>query len=328
MKISPELSQYVEHVTESLNSIEWCAQPKGLYEPCRYLLDLGGKRIRPALLLMAADLHGAGIRRYMNQAVCVEVFHNFTLMHDDIMDEAPVRRGKPTVHKKWDVNTAILSGDVMFVKAYELLATGLNPEEIHSVLPIFSQTAKEVCEGQQMDMNFETRKNVSPQEYIKMITLKTAVLLGASLKIGAVLAGADEEQTRLLYNFGRDVGVAFQIKDDLLDAFGDSAKTGKQPGGDILADKKTLLMLLARERANNRQLEVLEKLKSTELSGEQKVAETLRVFEELDVRKTAEAEMNRYADRAKQSLAAVKPVNQNAKDVLEDLSAALLEREF
>lgn len=328
MKISPETGKYIAQVQEKLDTLEWPQTPPGLYEPCTYLLQLGGKRIRPALLLMAADMYGAGIDKYINQAVCVEVFHNFTLMHDDIMDEAPVRRGMPTVHKKWNINTGILSGDVMFVKAYELLAQGLSPDEIHKVLPIFSRTAAEVCEGQQMDMNFESRSDVSPGEYLEMIRLKTAVLLGAALKIGAVLAQAPDEQTQLLYNFGTNLGVAFQIKDDLLDAFGDTEKTGKQRGGDILADKKTLLLLLAKHRANQEQGEEFQKLESGDFSGADKVARTLELFRVTGAKDRAALEMNKYAGRAMESLKALNPVNSEVKHTLEILSDALLQREF
>lgn len=328
MKISTEVGSYITAVQNRMRELQLPQSPEGLYEPCSYLLNLGGKRIRPALLLMAADMYGAGRKKYLNQAVCVEVFHNFTLMHDDIMDEAPVRRGKPTVHKKWNINTAILSGDVMFVKAYELLAQGLDPEEIHKVLPIFSRTAAEVCEGQQMDMNFETREDVSPAEYLEMIRLKTAVLLGAALKIGAVLAKAPDEQTQLLYNFGRDLGVAFQIKDDLLDAFGDTEKTGKQRGGDILADKKTLLLLLAKHNATDEQLKKFKQLENGEIPANQKVAQTLELYNATGAKAQAAEEMNKYAQSAMQSLRALNPENADAKSVLETLSEALLEREF
>lgn len=328
MKISAKTGEYIAQVQSKLDSTAFPQAPEGLYEPCSYLLQLGGKRIRPALLLMAADMYGAGTAQYINQAVCVEVFHNFTLMHDDIMDEAPVRRGKPTVHKKWNLNTGILSGDVMFVKAYELLAEGLNPEEIHKVLPVFSRTAAEVCEGQQMDMNFESRDDVSPEEYLEMIRLKTAVLLGAALKIGAVLAKAPDEQTQLLYRFGCNLGVAFQIKDDLLDAFGDTDKTGKQRGGDILADKKTLLLLLAKQNATQEQLQQFTTLESGKIKPEEKVAQTLALFTATGAVELATREMNKYAEKAETALNALKPVKPEVKEALKQLSEALLNREF
>ncbi len=328
MKISAKTGEYIAQVQSKLDSTAFPHAPEGLYEPCSYLLQLGGKRIRPALLLMAADMYGAGTAQYINQAVCVEVFHNFTLMHDDIMDEAPVRRGKPTVHKKWNLNTGILSGDVMFVKAYELLAEGLNPEEIHKVLPVFSRTAAEVCEGQQMDMNFESRDDVSPEEYLEMIRLKTAVLLGAALKIGAVLAKAPDEQTQLLYRFGCNLGVAFQIKDDLLDAFGDTDKTGKQRGGDILANKKTLLLLLAKQNATQEQLQQLTTLESSKIKAEEKIARTLAIFTATGAVELATREMNKYAEKAETALNDLKPVKPEVKEALKQLSEALLNREF
>ncbi len=222
--------------------------PENLYEPIRYILSLGGKRLRPAMTLAACEMYGGQIQDAIKPALGIEVFHNFSLLHDDVMDEAEMRRGKPSVHKKWNVNSAILSGDAMLVKSYQLIS--YVPEKLLPiVLETFSQTALEVCEGQQMDLDFENREDVSEEEYLEMVRLKTAVLLGCSLKIGALIGGADLAQADKLYEFGENIGIAFQIQDDILDSFGDEEMTGKKVGGDILNDKKTLLYIKAFQNA-------------------------------------------------------------------------------
>lgn len=219
-------------------------QPAQLYAPIDYILNLGGKRIRPILTLLAAEATGGDYRKALPAARAIEVFHNFSLVHDDIMDEAPLRRGKPTVHKKWDANTGILSGDAMLILAYESLNT--YPAPLFSVLTqLFSRTAREVCEGQQYDMNFPLQKEVSQAEYLEMIRLKTAVLLGCALQMGALIGGLDLAKSHAFYDFGIHLGVAFQLQDDYLDAFGDPHTFGKQVGGDIIENKKTMLVLLA-----------------------------------------------------------------------------------
>ena len=238
------LKRYVQPVEDALAQLALEQQPENLYQPMRYLLNIGGKRIRPALALMAAEAFGAEAHKALPQALAVELFHNFSLMHDDIMDKAPLRRGQATVHQKWDLNTAILSGDGMLILAYQQLAQ-CEPALVANLLAMFSQTALEVCEGQQMDMDFEQRTDVRPDEYLAMIAFKTAVLLGCSLYLGARVGGASEASARQLYTFGLDLGMAFQLRDDYLDAFGDPRQTGKQPGGDILAGKKTWIYLHA-----------------------------------------------------------------------------------
>tara|TARA_B100001057_G_scaffold376879_1_gene382087 strand:+ start:1405 stop:2379 length:975 start_codon:yes stop_codon:yes gene_type:complete len=235
---------YQQEFQSALKSFNQDKSPQNLYRPIKYLLELGGKRIRPFLTLMAGEAFGVRIKGAMDAAIAVEVFHNFTLMHDDIMDSASMRRGKITVHKKWDVNTAILSGDAMLIKAYQSLEN--YPIDVFQKLTcLLSKTAKEVCEGQQYDIDFETRLGVSQDEYLEMIRLKTAVLVGCALKMGAIVAKASDEDQQLIYDFGIQLGLAFQLQDDYLDTFGDQATFGKKIGGDILEDKKTILYHLA-----------------------------------------------------------------------------------
>jgi geranylgeranyl diphosphate synthase type II len=246
-------------------------------------MGLGGKRIRPLLAILSYGLYKEDYQRVVTPAAAIEVFHNFTLMHDDIMDKAPIRRGMPTVHEKWNANTAILSGDVMLVKAYELLLE-VAPEHLRESIALFSRTAAEVCEGQQLDMNFEGVEQVSEPDYLNMIRLKTAVLLGFSLQLGAVLAGARAEDGRRLYDFGVNIGMGFQLKDDLLDVYADKEKFGKQVGGDILANKKTYLLIKARELAQGADKATLEYwLQTAEPDPEQKVREVRAVYDRLKI---------------------------------------------
>lgn len=253
----------MSHLAASLELIkEQAAQfaesnnSQSLYQPISYLMSLGGKRLRPALALLACQAFGGNEEDALSAALGIEVFHNFTLMHDDIMDNAPLRRGKETVHEKWNVNTAILSGDAMLVQSYQLMAKS-PPALLPLVLERFSATALEVCEGQQLDMEFEERMDVTIDEYLEMIRLKTSVLLAASLEIGALIGGASSEDASLVYKFGESLGIAFQLRDDYLDAFGEEDKVGKQIGGDILADKKTFLLINAWNEANESDKELL-----------------------------------------------------------------------
>lgn len=250
------------------------AAPGTLYDPCRYLLGIGGKRIRPVVCLMAAELFGEIHEDAWHAAAAVELFHNFTLIHDDIMDKAPLRRGQPTVHHKYGLTTGILSGDVMCIYAYDELAKV--SKSLPQMMHVFNRTAIEVCEGQQLDMDFETRKDVSIDEYIHMITLKTSVLLACSLKMGAISGGALGDNANKLYEFGKDMGIAFQLQDDYLDAFGDTDKLGKQNGGDILANKKTCLLITAMEKANDAQRSEIEILLHSEPAD--KVQRMLALF--------------------------------------------------
>ncbi|MBO6607776.1 polyprenyl synthetase family protein [Psychroserpens sp.] len=243
--MNQNLSYYDAFITHLKTSVER-KEPLNLYDPMHYILHLGGKRLRPILTLMAADLFGGDYNDAMDAALCVEVFHNFSLVHDDIMDDAPLRRGKETVHKKWDTNTAILSGDAMLIKAYSFLES-YDSVKFVALVKLLTKTSLEVCEGQQYDVDFETRDDVTIPEYLKMIEFKTAVLVGAAMQMGAIVANASLESQQAIYDFGRYLGIAFQLQDDYLDAFGDPERFGKQIGGDIIENKKTYLYLKALE---------------------------------------------------------------------------------
>lgn len=273
----------LEHIERTIARQKWGREPDGLYEPIRYLMSLGGKRLRPMLVLLAYRMYRKDWQKILPYAAAVEGFHNFTLMHDDIMDQAPLRRNKPTVHQKWNVNTAILSGDVMLVQVYHMLA-GLDEKLLKQALPVFNRTAREVCEGQQMDMEFEGRTAVTVAEYLKMIRLKTAVLLGFSLQFGALLAGAPARDQKKLYDLGIAIGTGFQLKDDLLDVYGDQQKFGKQVGGDIIANKKTFLLINALSLAKGRNLKDLNHwLSLKEFRPEEKVKAVTDLYDKLGI---------------------------------------------
>lgn len=242
------ISYYQEIITNHFESLNVDKQPNNLYEPIRYILSLGGKRMRPVLTLMATEVFNVDCRKALHAATAVEVFHNFSLIHDDIMDDAPLRRGNQTVHEKWNINTGILSGDAMLILAYQYFEA-YEPIIFRELAKLFSKTALEVCEGQQYDVDFETRDDVSILEYLKMIEYKTAVLVGAAMKMGAIVAETSEDNANLIYDFGLNLGIAFQIQDDYLDAFGNPETFGKQVGGDIIENKKTFLYLKALEFA-------------------------------------------------------------------------------
>lgn len=263
-----------------------------LYSPIGYIMKLGGKRLRPALAVLANQYYDGKLENIIQPAIGIEVFHNFSLMHDDIMDEAPLRRGKQTVHEKWNANSAILSGDAMLVQAYQLV-TQTKPTYIKEIHQLFSQTALEVCEGQQFDMDFEKRDDVSIDEYLEMIKLKTSVLIACALKMGAISAGASEVDSDNMYNFGLNMGIAFQLRDDFLDAFGETHKVGKQQGGDILANKKTYLAIKAKQKASKEQLLLLSSYQS-EPDPTVKVNRTLEIFKTLKVNEDIEALSKQY----------------------------------
>ena len=294
------ITEHSKRIDQALQSLAIPESPRNLYDPLRYFFTMGGKRIRPILTLLAAEKFGAKNQEALPAALAVEIFHNFSLIHDDIMDEAPVRRGKETVHKKWDTNIAILSGDVLLIKAYQQLNT--YPEKIVKQLyTIFNQTAIEVCEGQQMDMDFENMSMISRSSYLEMIKLKTSVLLGCALKLGAIIAGANETQQKQLYDYGINMGIAFQIQDDLLDLYGDPSLVGKRVGGDIIANKNTLLMILAKEEANSSQLHSIKSL-ILEENTEVKIQGVLKLFKKLQVQEKTEKLMNSYYKIAQESL--------------------------
>ena len=291
MKTFNEIQQLI---TAELEQINLNKTPCGLYNPIAYILQLGGKRIRPALTLMACNLFSENIVAAVKSAVGIEIFHNFTLLHDDIMDKADVRRGKATVHKKWNENTAILSGDGMQIVAYQYISE-VETTKLKSVLDVFSQTAIEVCEGQQYDMDFESRDIITVDEYFEMIRLKTAVLLGGALKIGALIGGAKEEDAQLLYDFGIGIGLAFQLKDDLLDTYGDEKTFGKKIGNDILCNKKTFLLTSALEKASNeKRTELQACLQISAEQAEKKIQSIIAIYNDLNVKAMCEEQINKF----------------------------------
>lgn len=297
------LKELREIIGNSISDIDLNRSPKELYEPISYTFSLGGKRLRPALCLLACDMVGGKIENALLSAIGVEIFHNFTLLHDDIMDRAPIRRGQPTVYKKWDENVAILSGDTMMALAYEYIIKA--PEKnLTDVLSVFNQTAIEVCEGQQYDMNFESRNDVTIDEYINMIRLKTAVLVAGSLKIGAIIGGADKAMAKKLYKFGENIGIAFQLKDDLLDVFSDVEKFGKATGGDILSNKKTFLYLKAFELASGDQHNELKELfiSDTKIQDQEKISRVKTIYNDLNIKIETEKQIEAYYQKAKDFL--------------------------
>ena len=303
------------------------AAPRELYEPCDYILALGGKRLRPALLLMGFELFLDNPEPALPAAWAVELFHNFTLMHDDIMDAAPLRRGKPTVHTKWNTTTGILSGDVMLIGAYRHLAKTGDPGVALELVKTFNRVATEVCEGQQMDVNFESRGDVNMGEYIRMIELKTAVLLGGALEMGALCAGTPAPDAGRLYHFGRLAGIAFQIQDDLLDTYGDPAKFGKQVGGDILQNKKTLLVLKTFEVAPEADRRALRRLMQADADNPGEKIDAVRaIFDRNNIPALIAEEQQRFQNEAFGHLTAV-AVPEERKAVLRKTVADLLERE-
>jgi geranylgeranyl diphosphate synthase, type II len=299
-------------------------EPASLYEPGEYFLRLGGKRVRPVICLMGNELFDEIGNDAYNVATAIELFHNFTLVHDDIMDAAPLRRGMPTVHTKYNPSTALLTGDVMMIVAYDYL-NKINTTYLHRILHLFNRTAKEVCEGQQMDMDFEQLETVSPQDYIRMIELKTSVLLAASVQMGAILGGASEHNCGHLYEFGRNLGIAFQVQDDYLDAFGDPAKFGKDAGGDIRQNKKTFLLIHALETADAAQkTELLELMRD---NPDDKVAKVLDIFKACDVDEWAKQLKQQYLEKALYHLDEV-AVTAVRKKPLMQLAEFLIQREY
>jgi len=318
------LSHYLTEIETELAKVPFPQKPVNLYDPCKYILSLGGKRIRPALTLIAHTLYDVDHKHSIPAALCVELFHNFSLIHDDIMDKAPLRRGQPTVHTKWNETIGILSGDVMLVHTYKLLADHYQGDQLKKLLDIYTKTATEVCEGQQLDMDFESRVNVTVKEYENMISLKTSVLLGCALKMGAITANANAEDADHLYEFGKNIGIAFQLRDDLLDAFGEPGKTGKQPGGDIIAGKKTFLVIECHQIANVEDQRRLDKLLHGDASD--KVEQTIALFEKYKVKELTQKEVEKFQTLALEHLDKVNLPMDKKKPLL-DLATYLLNRE-
>jgi geranylgeranyl diphosphate synthase type II len=293
-----DIQHYQKEFLAYLESKEWIQEPKNLYEPIDYILQLGGKRIRPILTLMAADIFGSDYKKALPAALAIEVFHNFTLVHDDIMDDAPLRRGKATVHEKWSINTGILSGDAMLILAYKYFEN-YKPEVFQKLAKLFSKTALEVCDGQQLDVDFETLKKVTIDEYINMIRLKTSVLVAAALQMGAIVAESNDENASLIYDFGLNLGLAFQLQDDYLDTFGDPETFGKQIGGDIIENKKTFLYLKTLEVADKETRKKLKYFYRKKLKDNAfKIIEVTRIYQINDIPFLVSQEIENYTEKA------------------------------
>ena len=324
MKTADEL---LTQVNAFLEALPYERTPKSLYEPIRYVLSMGGKRIRPVLMLLGYNLYKEDTDKILMNAIALETYHNYTLLHDDLMDQADLRRGHETVHKKWDSNTAILSGDSMLVLAYERMAQ-CDSRHLADVLSLFTTTALEIGEGQQYDMEFETRDDVREEEYIEMIRLKTSVLLACALKIGAILADASAEDADNLYKFGEQIGLAFQLQDDYLDVYGDSKVFGKKIGGDITSNKKTFMLINAFSHANEAQRQELEKwVNAKSFDREEKIAAVTRLYNEIGIDKMAQAKIAYYFEQSKKYLDAVQ-VPAERKEELQKYAQRMMKRKY
>lgn len=316
-----------EIFTNYLEQEAFRQEPRNLYEPNNYFLKIGGKRLRPVLLLLSTELFGGKTEESLAASLAIEYFHNFTLIHDDVMDKAPVRRGFVTIHEKYNLNTAILSGDVLMIKACYYLSK-VNPDYFKHVFDIYTKTAIEVCEGQQYDIDFETRENVTHDEYLEMIRLKTSVLLAASMKIGAILGHADNIDADLLYDFAENLGIAFQIQDDILDCYGDETLVGKQPGGDIIQNKKTLLFIEAERICKEKNDVRLQEWKSkTIFDNGEKVKGILEIFDDYNIKAFALHQRNKFVEKSLASLVNIN-LTEDKKSVLNSLVDYLVMRNF
>lgn len=315
-----------EKINEAIEKIPLNEEPATLFEPIRYILSLGGKRLRPLLTLMGANLFGRDIDSAKSAAIGIELFHNFSLLHDDVMDKSDMRRGQPTVHKKWNDNTAILSGDAMLIESYKYISNV--PDEIlPAVLKLFSKTAMEVCKGQQYDMDFEGRSDVTETEYLEMIRLKTGVLTACALKMGAIIAGASSSDADLLYDFGINIGIAFQLKDDLLDVYGDPKTFGKKIGGDIVNNKKTYLLIRALKQSNPNQKRELNKwINAAEFDKKEKIEAVKNIYDALNLKIISENLIEKYYLAALDCLSAINIANERKKELI-SLSENLMYRE-
>lgn len=319
------ITEYREEFIAYLDSMKITKEPRNLYEPITYILGLGGKRLRPVLVLMTAEIFKGDFKKALDAAVAIEVFHNFSLVHDDIMDDAPVRRGQTTVHEKWDINTGILSGDAMLIMAYQLFEN-YGPNVFRDLAKLFSKTALEVCEGQQYDVDFETRDDVMLPEYLKMIEYKTAVLVAAALKMGAIVAGASDTAQEQMYNFGLNLGIAFQLQDDYLDVFGDPETFGKQVGGDIIENKKTYLYLKALNSGSEMMTKELEHLYSIQpKEADAKIKAVRSIFEKTEADKATKVAISDYTAKAFEVLDEMEIELEN-KDLLKQFGKNLMNR--
>ncbi|MBR6591874.1 MAG: polyprenyl synthetase family protein [Prevotella sp.] len=313
-------------VNEFIEQLPYDRQPQSLYEPVKYVLSIGGKRVRPVLMLLAYNLYKEDPERILMPACALETYHNYTLLHDDLMDNADVRRGLPTVHRKWDANTAILSGDSMLVLAYHRMLQ-CDADKQPEVMSLFTETALEIGEGQQYDMEFENRDDVTEEEYIEMIRLKTSVLLACAMKIGGILAGASAEDADNLYKFGEQVGLAFQLQDDLLDIYGDPKVFGKAVGGDITCNKKTYMLINAFQRANSEQRAELERwVSAKDFDRQEKVAAVTEIYNQIGIRQICEEKINYYFEESKKYLAKINVADERKQTLLQ-YTAEMMKRE-
>ncbi|QCX54062.1 polyprenyl synthetase family protein [Elizabethkingia sp. JS20170427COW] len=318
------LEKYQKLVSEGIDKNQFTAKPTELYDPLNYILSHGGKRLRPVMALMAADLFGGDLQKALKPALAIEFFHNFTLIHDDIMDEAPLRRNHPTIHTLHGVNTGILSGDALMIQSYRLFED-LEPELFKKVLTLFSKTGVQICEGQQLDVNFETQDNVKNKDYLTMISYKTGVLCAAALQIGAWVAGASDEDAENLYQYGINVGVAFQIMDDYLDVFGDQEKFGKKHAGDIFENKKTILYLLAQKYANEEEKKELDFWYSKKTDNVDKIYGVEKIFRKIKVDEKVQQLIEKYNQKAQKYLDRVS-IEDSKKQPFVQLAEYLLNR--
>ena len=319
-------NELLSKVNDFIANLSYDRKPESIYAPIKYVLSIGGKRIRPVLMLLSYNLYKDNPESILMQACALETYHNYTLLHDDLMDNADVRRGMPTVHRKWDANTAILSGDSMLVLAYQRMAQCV-PSKLKPVLDLFTETALEIGEGQQYDMDFERRTDVTEAEYIEMIRLKTSVLLACAMKTGAILADAPAADADRLYQFGEQIGLAFQLQDDLLDVYGDPAVFGKAIGGDIVSNKKTYMLINAYQLAGpSQRSELMRWITAVDFDRAEKVAAVTRIYDELGIRGLCEARINQYFDRASEYLAAV-GVDDARKEQLRRFAQEMMHRE-
>ncbi|MCE5205306.1 MAG: polyprenyl synthetase family protein [Porphyromonadaceae bacterium] len=324
--MNPKITLFEEKIAEAIDNVFTESQPRTLFDPAKYTLSLGGKRLRPLLTLMAADLFDKASDDVIDAALAIEIFHNFSLLHDDLMDKADLRRGHPTVHKKWDQNSAILSGDAMVIEAYRYIAK-VPKSQLREVIDLFSTTAMEICQGQQYDMDFEKRMEVSESEYLEMIRLKTAVLIGCALKIGAIIAGASCRDADCLYEYGINIGLAFQLKDDLLDVYGNPETFGKKIGGDILCNKKTFLLIKAIKNSENSQREALKKwILASDFDPDAKIIFVKNIYDELNLKVITENLIEKYYLASLDCLSSVSVSEDRKKDLIE-LSENLMYRE-
>ena len=323
MQTSKEI---LKKINDFIDQLPYERKPQSLYDPVKYVLSIGGKRVRPVLMLLAYNMYKEDPERILMPACALETYHNYTLLHDDLMDNADVRRGVPTVHRKWDANTAILSGDSMLVLAYHRMLQ-CDADKQPEVMSLFTETALEIGEGQQYDMEFENRNDVTEAEYIEMIRLKTSVLLACALKIGAILAGASSEDADNLYKFGEQIGLAFQLQDDLLDVYGDPKVFGKAVGGDITCNKKTYMLINAFQRANDNQRAELDRwVTAKDFDRNEKVAAVTDIYNQIGIRQICEEKINYYFEESKKNLAKVNVADER-KEILRQYTAEMMKRE-